>query len=67
MLFPISARKKEGLQLLLDKVVAQLPEGQRYFPRDQVTDQPERFLAAELIREKILMLTARKFPTPPPS
>ena len=39
-----------------------LPEGQRYFPRDQVTDQPERFLVAELIREKILMLTGEEVP-----
>ncbi len=59
---PISARKKEGLDLLLDKVVAVLPEGQRYFPKDQVTDQPERFLVAELIREKILMLTGEEVP-----
>jgi GTP-binding protein Era len=41
---PVSARKKEGLDLLLDKVVGQLKEGQRYFPKNQVTDQPERFL-----------------------
>jgi GTP-binding protein Era len=59
---PISARKKEGLELLLDKVVGLLPEGQRYFPRDQVTDQPERFLVAELIREKILLLTGEEVP-----
>ncbi len=59
---PISAKKKEGLDLLLDKLVAKLPEGQRYFPKDQVTDQPERFLAAELIREKILMLTGEEVP-----
>src|SRR5450432_3571692 len=59
---PISARKKEGLELLLHKIVALLPEGQRYFPRDQVTDQPERFLVAELIREKILMLTGEEVP-----
>jgi GTP-binding protein Era len=59
---PISARKREGLELLLEKVVAVLPEGQRYFPRDQVTDQPERFLVAELIREKILMLTGEEVP-----
>src|SRR5580698_228380 len=59
---PISARRKEGLGLLLDKIVAVLPEGQRYFPRDQVTDQPERFLAAELIREKVLMLTGEEVP-----
>jgi GTP-binding protein Era len=59
---PISARKKEGLELLLDKVVGQLKEGQRYFPKHQLTDQPERFLAAELIREKILMLTGEEVP-----
>jgi GTP-binding protein Era len=59
---PISAKKKQGLELLLDKVVALLPEGQRYFPRDQVTDQPERFMVAELIREKILMLTGEEVP-----
>ena len=59
---PISARRKEGFDLLLEKVVAVLPEGQRYFPRDQVTDQPERFLVAELIREKILLLTGEEVP-----
>jgi GTP-binding protein Era len=59
---PISAKKKEGLELLLDKVVQKLPEGQRYFPKDQLTDQPERFLVAELIREKILMLTGEEVP-----
>jgi GTP-binding protein Era len=59
---PISARKKEGLDLLLDKVVAQLKDGQRYFPKHQLTDQPERFLVAELIREKILLLTGEEVP-----
>ncbi|HEV2577794.1 MAG TPA: GTPase Era [Acidobacteriaceae bacterium] len=59
---PISAKKKQGLDLLLDKVVALLPEGQRYFPKDQLTDQPERFLVAELIREKVLMLTGEEVP-----
>jgi GTP-binding protein Era len=59
---PISAKKKQGLELLLDKVVAVLPEGQRYFPKDQLTDQPERFLVAELIREKILLLTGEEVP-----
>jgi GTP-binding protein Era len=59
---PISARKKEGLDLLLDKIVGQLKEGQRYFPKHQLTDQPERFLVAELIREKILMLTGEEVP-----
>jgi GTP-binding protein Era len=59
---PISARKKEGLELLLEKIVGQLKEGQRYFPKHQLTDQPERFLVAELIREKILMLTGEEVP-----
>jgi GTP-binding protein Era len=59
---PISAKKKQGLELLLDKVVALLPEGQRYFPKDQLTDQPERFLVAELIRERVLMLTGEEVP-----
>jgi GTP-binding protein Era len=59
---PISARKKENLDLLQATVVQHLPEGQRYVPKDQLTDQPERFLAAELIREKILMLTGEEVP-----
>ncbi len=59
---PISAKKGDNLDLLLDRIVAQLPEGQRYFPKDQLTDQPERFLVAELIREKILMLTGEEVP-----
>ena len=59
---PISARKKINLDLLLEKTIAHLPEGQRYFPKDQLTDQPERFLVAELIREKILMLTGEEVP-----
>ncbi|HEY0263238.1 MAG TPA: GTPase Era [Granulicella sp.] len=59
---PISARKKENLELLIEKVVGQLHEGQRYFPKHQLTDQPERFLVAELIREKILLLTGEEVP-----
>jgi GTP-binding protein Era len=59
---PISARKKENLDLLLEKIVGQLKEGQRYFPKHQLTDQPERFLVAEMIREKILLLTGEEVP-----
>src|SRR6201996_1544710 len=59
---PISAKKRNGLDTLRDKVVEKLPEGQRYFPKDQLTDQPERFLVAELIREKVLMLTGEEVP-----
>jgi GTP-binding protein Era len=58
----ISAAKKDGLDVLLEKVVERLPEGTRYFPEDQLTDQPMRFLAAELIREKILMFTGEEVP-----
>lgn len=59
---PISARKKDGLETLLDHIVDHLPEGQRYFPKGQLTDQPERFLAAEIIREKILLYTGEEVP-----
>lgn len=59
---PISARRKTGLDTLEDAIVAALPEGERYLPADQVTDQPERFLVAELIREKILLLTGQEIP-----
>jgi GTPase len=59
---PISARKKDGLDRLMEKLIAVLPEGQRYFPKDQFTDQPERFLVAELIRERILVETGEEVP-----
>ena len=58
----VSAKKRDGLEELLSAVVALLPEGDRYFPADQLTDQPERFLAAELIREKILLYTGEEVP-----
>lgn len=60
--FPISARKRDGLDRLITKLVEYLPEGQRYFPKDQYTDQPERFLVAELIRERILQETGEEVP-----
>jgi GTP-binding protein Era len=59
---PISAKKKHGLDLLLDKIVGHLAQGQRYFPKHQLTDQPERFLVGEIIREKILLLTGEEVP-----
>jgi len=49
-IIPISAAKRDGLDALLDAIVRVLPEGPHYFPGDQVTDQPERFLAAEIVR-----------------
>lgn len=59
---PISARKRDGLDRLLTKLIDVLPKGERYFPKDQFTDQPERFLVAELIRERILMETGEEVP-----
>jgi GTP-binding protein Era len=59
---PVSARKRDGLDLLLRKIVAALPEGQRYYPSDQYTDQPMRFMVAELIRERILVETGEEVP-----
>jgi GTPase len=59
---PISARKREGLDLLLDKVIHALPEGPHYFPEGQITDQPARFMASELIREQVLFATTEEVP-----
>lgn len=59
---PISAIKGDGLDLLKSAVATRLPEGPEYFPPDHVTDQPARFLAAELIREKILRTTRQEVP-----
>jgi len=59
---PISALKGAGCQDLLDEIMKQLPEGEPYFPEDQVTDQPERFLAAEVIREKAIQAMYHEVP-----
>jgi len=59
---PISAEKKQGLDELVTAVVNALPEGPKYFPLDQVTDQPERFVVAELIREQVLINTKEEVP-----
>lgn len=61
-IIPISARKREGLNVLLDKLVAALPQGPRYFADDQITDQPVRFMAAELVREQVLLATSEEVP-----
>ena len=59
---PISALKRKGLDDLLDLVIATLPAGPAYFPEDQVTDQPARFMAAEIIREQVLLNTSEEIP-----
>ena len=61
-IIPVSARKRDGLDILLDKIVKMLPDGERYYPKDQYTDQPLRFMAAELIRESILLETGEEVP-----
>ena len=59
---PVSALKSEGLDELRSAILARLPQGPAYFPADHVTDQPERFLATELIREKIILETREEVP-----
>jgi GTP-binding protein Era len=59
---PVSASRRDGLDKLQEIIVERLPEGPAYFPEDHVTDQPERFLAAELVREKVLLLTRQEVP-----
>ena len=59
---PISALKRKGLDTLLDLILSMLPAGPAYFAEDQVTDQPARFMAAESIREQILLNTSEELP-----
>jgi GTP-binding protein Era len=59
---PISALKRKGLDVLLELVISALPAGPAYFPEDQVTDQPARFMAAEIVREQVLLNTKEEIP-----
>ena len=61
-LMPISALRGDGCEELLEEVFKNLPEGEPFFPEDQITDQPERFLASEIIREKAIQLTYHEVP-----
>jgi GTP-binding protein Era len=61
-IIPISARKRDGMDILVEKIVEALPTGERYYPKDQYTDQPQRFMVAELIRERILVETGEEVP-----
>lgn len=61
-LVPISALKGDGCDELLEQILAKLPEGVPFFPEDQITDQPERFLVSEIIREKAIDLTYHEVP-----
>jgi GTPase len=60
--FHLSAKESLHLEPLLESLITRLPEGPQYYPPDMVTDQPERFIAAELIREKIIHLTRDEIP-----
>jgi len=61
-IIPISALNGDNTQRVLDQIFQELPLGPMYYPEDEVTDQPERFIAAELIREKVLLLTRDEVP-----
>jgi GTPase len=59
---PVSALKRDNLELLTQLVLKYLPQGPAYYPEDQFTDRQERFLVGELVREKILVNTAEELP-----
>ena len=59
---PVSALTGDGVDVAVKELGELLPEGPRYFPEDYITDQPERFLVAELIREKIFHLVHQEIP-----
>jgi GTP-binding protein Era len=61
-IIPISALTGDGVGLLLDEVFRLLPEGPLYYPGDQLTDQPERFIVSEMIREKVIESTRDELP-----
>jgi GTP-binding protein Era len=61
-IIPISAAKRRGLEAIINAVIQRLPDGPRYFEKDQITDQPERVLVAELIRERVLVETGQEVP-----
>lgn len=61
-IFPVSALKGQGVERLLELVKSTLPEGEPYFPDDILTDLPERFVVAEMVREKVFRLTQEEIP-----
>jgi len=61
-IIPISARAGSGLEAVMEAVLKCLPEGPQYYPVDMYTDQPERFLASEIIREKVISHTRQELP-----
>ena len=61
-IIPISALTGDGVSVLIEQIRKLLPEGPRYFPEDMMTDRTERFIASEIIREKITLLTHQEIP-----
>jgi GTPase len=61
-MIPVSALTGDGVEIALERLIACLPVGEPYFPPDQFTDQPERFLAAEIVREKAMAATRQEVP-----
>lgn len=61
-IIPISAKEKDNLSEVLSELENILPEGPQYFPEDMVTDQPERLIIADIVREKILLSTRDEIP-----
>ena len=59
---PITALKGDGVELVLDRIEKLLPEGPRYYTEGEITDQTERFLAAEIVREKVFLRTREEIP-----
>jgi len=59
---PVSARKGSGLDTLRQEIIRRLPKGPALFPEDYLTDQPERYLAGEVVREKVLHHTRQEVP-----
>ena len=61
-MFPVSARTGSGVEALVDHLAALLPEGPFYFPPEEISDQPESVLLAELVREQVLARTRQEVP-----
>lgn len=61
-IIPISAKEKDNLDEVLTVLDENLPEGPQYFPDDMITDQPERLIISDIVREKILLATRDEIP-----
>ncbi|NWF98776.1 MAG: GTPase Era [Nitrospirae bacterium] len=61
-IIPVSALKKDGTDLIIEKIVKYIPEGPKFYPDDVITDQVERFIASEIVREKLIELTEEEVP-----